>query len=382
MENEVVVFADLVALLAKSTGTTEALCDSFLRELLALGVEKLTSGNDFLVKGLGTFRQIGGDVVFEIDNSFADELNSAFDCFEPIELDDDFDEELFGEAEQETAQPTEPVQPTTEELEDELPPLPADEPETDEAQPEESQPEDISIDEPQVDEPDVLPPPIPEEDRLQPSEVSVAVTEEPSTDETIKEADSDANTANTATPDYDAEYGYDDDSSSSTPRWQLFVYGIVCGIVVAVIAYFALAYFGILPTTQEQNVVVDTQIPSVADDTVVIDTIYPIKPHAVDTVSAQDADEAKGVETEKEPEAKPVTCKVKASTTLCDLARRYYGDYHFWIYIYQENREKIKDPNNLQSGIVLVIPPAEKYGIDANNQESIDKAAAAIDALK
>lgn len=377
MANEVVVFADLVALLAKSTGTTEALCDSFLRELLALGVEKLTSGNDFLVKGLGTFRQIGGDVVFEIDNSFADELNSAFDCFEPIELDDDFDEELFGEAEQETAQPTEPVQPTTEESEDELPPLPADEPETDEPQP-----EDISIDEPQVDEPDVLPPPIPEEDRLQPSEVSVAETEEPSTDETIKEADSDANTANTATPDYDAEYGYDDDSSSSKPRWQLFVYGIVCGIVVAVIAYFALAYFGILPTTQEQNVVVDTQIPSVADDTVVIDTIYPIKPHAVDTVSAQDADEAKVVETEKEPEAKPVTCKVKASTTLCDLARRYYGDYHFWIYIYQENREKIKDPNNLQSGIVLVIPPAEKYGIDANNQESIDKAAAAIDALK
>ena len=379
MENEVVVFADLVALLAKSTGTTEALCDSFLRELLALGVEKLTSGNDFLVKGLGTFRQIGGEVVFEIDNSFADELNSAFDCFEPIELDDDFDEELFGEAEQETAQPTEPVQPTTEESEDELPPLPADEPETGEPQPEESQPEDISIYGPQVDEPDVLPPPIPEEDRLQPSEVSVAVTEEPSTDETIKEADSDANTV---TPDYDAEYGYDDDSSSSKPRWQLFVYGIVCGIVVAVIAYFALAYFGILPTTQEQNVVVDTQIPSVADDTVVIDTIYPIKPHAVDTVSAQDADEAKGVETEKEPEAKPVTCKVKASTTLCDLARRYYGDYHFWIYIYQENREKIKDPNNLQSGIVLVIPPAEKYGIDANNQESIDKAAAAIDALK
>lgn len=377
MENEVVVFADLVALLAKSTGTTEALCDSFLRELLALGVEKLTSGNDFLVKGLGTFRQIGGEVVFEIDNSFADELNSAFDCFEPIELDDDFDEELFGEAEQETAQPTEPVQPTTEESEDELPPLTADEPETDEPQPEESQPEDVSIDEP-----DVLPPPIPEEDRLQPSEVSVAVTEEPSTDETIKEADSDANTTNTATPDYDAEYGYDDDSSSSKPRWQLFVYGIVCGIVVAVIAYFALAYFGILPTTQEQNVVVDTQIPSVADDTVVIDTIYPIKPNAVDTVSAQDADEAKVVETEKEPEAKPVTCKVKASTTLCDLARRYYGDYHFWIYIYQENREKIKDPNNLQSGIVLVIPPAEKYGIDANNQASIDKAAAAIDALK
>ena len=377
MENEVVVFADLVALLAKSTGTTEALCDSFLRELLALGVEKLTSGNDFLVKGLGTFRQIGGEVVFEIDNSFADELNSAFDCFEPIELDDDFDEELFGEAEQETAQPTEPVQPTTEESEDELPPLTADEPETDEPQPDEPQPEDISIDEPNV-----LPPPIPEEDRLQPSEVSVAETEEPSTDETIKEADSDANTANTATRDYDAEYGYDDDSSSSKPRWQLFVYGIVCGIVVAVIAYFALAYFGILPTTQEQNVVVDTQIPSVADDTVVIDTIYPIKPHAVDTVSAQDADEAKGVETEKEPEAKPVTCKVQASTTLCDLARRYYGDYHFWIYIYQENREKIKDPNNLQSGIVLVIPPAEKYGIDANNQESIDKAAAAIDALK
>ena len=369
MANDVVVFADLVAMLAKSTGTTEALCDSFLRELLVLGVEKLTNGDDFAVKGLGTFRQVGGDVTFEIDRNFADELNSAFDCFEPIELDDDFDEEMFDEAEQEQepAQPNEPVQLTAEEEpEAELPPLPVDEPVTEEQQADEPQ-------ETETDEPEVLPPPIPEEDRLQPSETPVVETEEPTIAESTPVVPDE--------PDAD-EYGYDDDTNSSKPRWRLFVYGIVCGIAAAAIAFFALSYFGILTTTQEKTVNPVTPAATVAVDTVVIDTIYPIKPHIVDTVPAKEVATEKIDESEKEPEAKPITCKVKASTTLCDLARQYYGDYHFWIYIYQENREKIKDPNNLQSGIVLVIPPAEKYGIDAGNQASIDKAAAAIDALK
>ncbi len=369
MANDVVVFADLVAMLAKSTGTTEALCDSFLRELLALGVEKLTNGDDFAVKGLGTFRQVDGEVTFEIDRNFADELNSAFDCFEPIELDDDFDEEMFDEAEQEPAQPDEPVQPTTEEEpEAELPPLPADEP----------QPQVPQTDEPQESEPDeqqVLPPPIPEEDRLLPTEPAVAETEEPITEESTP-------VISNVPEDNEYEYGYDDDDKPSKPRWRLFVYGIVCGIVVAAIAFFALSYFGILSTGPEQKVADEMPAATVADDTVVVDTIYPIKPHIVDTIPAEEVAAEKIDEIEKEPEAKPITCKVKASTTLCDLARQYYGDYHFWIYIYQENREKIKDPNNLQSGIVLVIPPAEKYGIDAGNQASIDKAAAAIDALK
>lgn len=366
MANDVVVFADLVAMLAKSTGTSEALCDSFLRELLALGVEKLMGGDDFAIKGLGTFRHVGGDVTFEIDKNFADELNSAFDCFEPIELDDDFDEDLFDEAEQEPepAQPNEPMQPTAEEEpEAELPPLPADETEIDEPQ------------ETETDEPEVLPPPIPEEDRLQPSESPVVEPEEP----TIVES---TPVISDVPEDNEYGYGYDDDTKSSKPRWRLFVYGIVCGIIVAAIAFFALSYFGILSTGQEQKVADEMPAATVADDTVVVDTIYPIKPHIVDTVPAEEVAAEKIEESEKEPEAKPITCKVKASTTLCDLARQYYGDYHFWIYIYQENREKIKDPNNLQSGIVLVIPPAEKYGIDAGNQASIDKAAAAIDALK
>ncbi|MGM9842295.1 MAG: hypothetical protein ACI31D_08870 [Candidatus Limisoma sp.] len=385
MANDVVVFADLVAMLAKSTGTSEALCDSFLRELLALGVEKLTGGDDFAIKGLGTFRHVGADVTFEIDKNFADELNSAFDCFEPIELDDEFDEELFDEAQQEPAQPTESVQPTAEEEpEAELPPLPADETETDE--PEESEtdePEESETDEPQepeTDEQQVLPPPIPEEDRLLPGEPTIAEPEEPTTDESTTEG---VSLADTVVPHDVDEYGYGyDDDKPSMPRWRLFVYGIVCGIAVAAIAFFALSYFGILTTEQEQNVVADMPAATVADDTVVVDTIYPIKPHIVDTVPAEPASDTKVVESEKEPEAKPITCKVKASTTLCDLARQYYGDYHFWIYIYKENREKIKDPNNLQSGIVLVIPPAEKYGIDADNQASVDKAAAAIDAMK
>ena len=39
-----------------------------------------------------------------------------------------------------------------------------------------------------------------------------------------------------------------------------------------------------------------------------------------------------------------------------------------------ENKAKIKNPDNLPIGLVLVIPSAEKYGIDKNNPESIYKA--------
>jgi hypothetical protein len=56
------------------------------------------------------------------------------------------------------------------------------------------------------------------------------------------------------------------------------------------------------------------------------------------------------------------------------MARRHYGDSRFWVYIYLENKSKIKDPDNLEAGTVLVIPPAEKYGIDATNRESLKKA--------
>ena len=70
---------------------------------------------------------------------------------------------------------------------------------------------------------------------------------------------------------------------------------------------------------------------------------------------------------------------ISRSRFLTSMSRTYYGDYHFWVYIYEENKDFLENPNAIPPGTVVVIPPAEKYGINKNDPESlkaaIDKAA-------
>ncbi len=71
---------------------------------------------------------------------------------------------------------------------------------------------------------------------------------------------------------------------------------------------------------------------------------------------------------------KIVTDTVRPGNYLSLMARRHYGNAKFWVYIYIENKDKIKDPDNLEDGMVLVIPPRDKYGIDPADKESLRKA--------
>lgn len=69
-----------------------------------------------------------------------------------------------------------------------------------------------------------------------------------------------------------------------------------------------------------------------------------------------------------------VTDTVRPGNYLSVMARRHYGSAKFWVYIYIENKDKIKDPDNLENGMVIVIPPASKYGIDPSDKESLRNA--------
>ena len=65
---------------------------------------------------------------------------------------------------------------------------------------------------------------------------------------------------------------------------------------------------------------------------------------------------------------------LKQGERLTTIALEEFGDKSFWVYIYEENKGIIPDPNNVKAGIELIIPPATKYGIDRNNPESVRKA--------
>ena len=67
---------------------------------------------------------------------------------------------------------------------------------------------------------------------------------------------------------------------------------------------------------------------------------------------------------------------VSRSRYLTTMSREYYGDFRFWVYIYEENKEKIDNPNAIAPGTIVIIPSASKYGIDKNNNTSVERAKA------
>ena len=66
--------------------------------------------------------------------------------------------------------------------------------------------------------------------------------------------------------------------------------------------------------------------------------------------------------------------KIEAGSRLTLIALEYYGSKHFWVYLYEHNKSKIKDPNNVPIGTVVEIPAPRLYGIDAHDRASVEKA--------
>jgi nucleoid DNA-binding protein len=64
------------------------------------------------------------------------------------------------------------------------------------------------------------------------------------------------------------------------------------------------------------------------------------------------------------------------------IAKEEYGNKFFWVYIYEENKNILKNPDRIIPGLKLVIPPAQKYGIDKNDEKSVNKAKSISDAFK
>lgn len=61
-------------------------------------------------------------------------------------------------------------------------------------------------------------------------------------------------------------------------------------------------------------------------------------------------------ETEKSKQPEAVQYKVKKDDTLQKISKQFYGTVKKWNKIYQANKDKIKDPNRIKSGITLDIP--------------------------
>ena len=350
MSNRVLVLQDIVKALSHETDTSEALCQSFVKELFAIVAERLMDGESVTLKGVGRFDVDGGEVRFVADPDTAAAINSAFDCFEAIELADDFDgdepvaEDETPDAAEEEAATTVDETAETEDVADENP--------ADGAEPEEKESQTDGLEESEADSEEEK-----EEDTAETDADDETVTEETAEEETEETAEEAEETV---------EEEYDDEPQPKRGGCRFawgFLAGFVTAAVVAAVAWFCL--FGVVKKPSSQPAVI-------ADDTAKVAAADSDSTAAVE--KPQEQSEEKTAEPEKESKKAEQTFKVTNTAYLSNISRKFYGHYAFWVYIYLDNKDIITDPDNLPVGAELRIPAPEKYGIDKNNPESIRRA--------
>lgn len=99
---------------------------------------------------------------------------------------------------------------------------------------------------------------------------------------------------------------------------------------------------------------------------VVADTLQPAEPSTAPTVgtSASASSSAEAIE----------RVRLRPGDRLSRLALKKYGHKAFWVYIYEENRAQLKNPDNIPVGAVITLPAASKYQINASDTNSVNKA--------
>lgn len=350
MSNRVLVLQDIVKALSHETDTSEALCQSFIKELFAIVAERLMDGESVTLKGVGRFDVDGSEVRFVADPDTAAAINSAFDCFEAIELADDFDgdepvaEDETPDAAEEEAATTADETAGTEGVADESP--------ADGVEPEEKESQTDGLEESEADSEEEK-----EEDTAEADADDETVAEETAEEETEETAEEAEETV---------EEEYDDEPQPKRGGCRFawgFLAGFVTAAVVAAVAWFCL--FGVVKKTSSQPAVI-------ADDTAKVAAADSDSTAAVE--KPQEQSEEKTAEPEKESKKAEQTFKVTNTAYLSNISRKFYGHYAFWVYIYLDNKDIITDPDNLPVGAELRIPAPEKYGIDKNNPESIKRA--------
>lgn len=394
--NKKLTFPELAELLSVATNTSKRMSELALREMFAVISGKLLDGESVKIDGLGVFKvtevnsrrsvnvntgeaiEIPGHskITFVADKRLAEAVNAPFASFESVVLDDDVTADMLTAID--NAEPAEPAAESSEFSEFSEFSEPAAEP----AEPSEpSEPSELSepsesseLSEPS--EPATEPAAEPSElsEFSEPSELSEPAAEEPAEPaaEPVEEEDAQGGAIHVSQSDDD--YYYDDDDDESW--WQRhrtlkgFLMGVVAGAALYAAADFAIKYYEDNRKVVSAETIEATDGEVVAADTLPSDTLS-------DKASPKDSlkpTASTPLESAKSTAVKQVTDTVTGSYFLTRMARRHYGNGHFWVYIYEENKGKISNPNNVRPGTVVVIPDAKKYGIDKDNPQSVEAA--------
>ena len=401
--NSKITFPELIELVATATNTSKRMSELFLKELFATVSQSLIEGESVRIKNLGQFKveavkarksvsvNTGQEVeiphhnrlVFTPAKSLADALNEPFSHFDTVVLDDAVSDEQLAAITGDVETPDSPDSLDSLDSLDSpdsldsldgldslaLPEAPA-----------------IELPDPAESVPDglasmlVTPPPfMPQVEEAAPQEEEPIEAATPQEEEPIEEAaPQEEEQVEEAAPQEEEQveepvekdvYSVEDiERDKREVARKSMLRGVLLGAMGMLL--LVLIGWGIYAMAMSQKTVETADTVAVTHEEDMSNTEIVMRQGIAEADTAQPVEE-----TVEEPKpAAVVTDTCTKTMFLTRMAKKHYGNSDFWVYIYEENEAIIDNPNHITPGTVVVIPPAEKYGIDPKDPESLKKA--------
>jgi len=145
---------------------------------------------------------------------------------------------------------------------------------------------------------------------------------------------------------------------------------LVLGVFIGVALVYILSYLKILPELhmpvyqpEPEQIVAVVPEPEFIPDTVIQNEV--VVDESVDSLQVLFG-------TPREYTEFIASENVISGSRLTRIAERHYGVKLFWVFIYEANKHKIPDPENLPVGILLRIPKLNPVLADTNNERSMN----------
>ncbi len=433
--NERLSLQDLIDLLAKKQEITKKEAEVFLRELIAVISETIESNESVKIKDFGTFKLVKvnarksvdvntGEAIeiaahyklsFTPDKLLKEAINRPFAHFESVVLEEgvsfdniekdetinieeaDEEEDVSVDEETNEASPTPTADPQQVENEDFTPELVSEDTtiiETENTSPntEEEQLEEINNREEEARQSD--------NEAIAPSEtenIPEPITDEVS-EERILEYKQRIEEAKLAAKEKDLEYErlVKETRQAAKRRKKFvslgfFIFLIIAAFLIGGLYFQEIARFLTEGPTGNGNtaIVADNQnIDDKKTDTLAVssDSIAKAKEQdSIAIVTEKTLPSENSIKPQTQKTEQPTATKgntplaiitIEPGNTLRNISLKYYGHKSFCVYIYEENKDKIKNINSIPLGTKLTIPSPSKYGINLQDQASLDKAKA------
>lgn len=324
--NEKISFQQLSELLSEITGSSVATSELFIKEFFAVISDALTKGETVKIKCLGTFSPSGmpdKPVIYAPDEELAEAINMPFACFEAVELNDDISDDALNECNDEHQ--NKPYN-TDVEQKNEL----------------SSTAEEFDIVETTEEGQNNTETPITEIAKIEQESASDSV------DEVVTKIDE---TQEAREPIISEEVL--DEAEDEGERKSLLWLWICISLIIGLFIGYLIGNIYPYDTTKTNKNEVAKDIPLLCDS-IATDSII----ETADTIATPIV----------------ITDTIGKTRFLTTMARQYYGEMSFWVYIYEENKDILGNPNRIKPGTTVIIPDAKKYGIDKNDSLCVEHA--------